>query len=111
MWALKEEIYTLSMWSPSLSQAMSSCGIKPLNCEYGLVKAIVFYLDIVSFLCLRDSTEYKYAIFVFYCENYLLYACMYTSWKNISTGMGEIQKGLGFHHVGLLIHSVKMLAN
>lgn len=33
MWALNEVTYILSTWSPSHSQAMSLCGIKPLNCK------------------------------------------------------------------------------
>lgn len=32
--AQKEETFTLSTWSPSLSQATSLCGTKPSNCEF-----------------------------------------------------------------------------
>lgn len=32
-WAQKEGTFTLSMWSPSPSQATWSCGTKPSNCE------------------------------------------------------------------------------
>lgn len=40
MWVPKEETFTLSTWNHLLSQAMSSCGIKPLNCEFCLVLSV-----------------------------------------------------------------------
>ena len=56
MWALNEVTYILSTWSPSHSQAMSLCGIKPLNCEFEQILHICLYsvgLSSAAFLPVR----------------------------------------------------------